>query len=84
MSILQSLLNKQVQLPASTVNVTLLAFAAKRHAAVLGTQQPLLSIDISCSHGTQQQTHYKQGWRSNDGTGRQTDIIQPFHRPCST
>jgi len=32
-----------------------------------------LSIDISCSHGAQQQTRRTLLLRSNDGTGRRTD-----------
>jgi len=48
--------NKQVcvQLPASAINVTLLAFAAERSAAARAAAP--LSIDISHPHGAQQQT----------------------------
>jgi len=41
------------------INVTLPAYAAERCAAkplMLGAWCPQLSIDISCPHGTQQQT----------------------------
>ena len=52
------------QLPTSAVKVTLLAFPAECHAAAylpLGAQRPLLSIDISCRHGGQQQTGHGCG-----------------------
>jgi len=38
----------------------------------LAAGRPPLSIDISCSHGAQQQTRCTQQLRSNDGTDRQT------------
>jgi len=41
---------------------------------------PPLSIDISCSHGAQQQTRRTPLLLSIDGTDRRTD--EPFHRPC--
>jgi len=71
-----------VQLPASAVNATLLAFAAERRAAAHllpsagwpAVQQP---IDISCPAGAQQQTRSSGVRRSNDGTDRQTDRRTP-------
>jgi len=55
--------------------VTLLAFAAERRAAtplLLDAQLLPLSIDISCPHGAQQQTHHTPRLRSNDGTDERT------------
>jgi len=54
----------------------LLAFAVERRAAaplLLGARPPPLSIDISCPHGTQQQTRRTPRLRLNDGTHRPTD-----------
>jgi len=68
----------------------LLAFAVERRAAaplLLGARLPPLSIDISCPHGTQQQTRRTPRLRLNDGTHRPTDgrtDARPLHRPCST
>jgi len=45
----------RVQLPTSAVNATLLAFAGERRAAARAAA-PLLSIDVSCPPGPQQQT----------------------------
>jgi len=49
---------------------------------LLGTRRLPPSIDISCPHGAQQQTHRTPLLWSNDGTNRQTDA-RPFHIPCS-
>jgi len=61
--------------------VTLLAFAAVRRAAapllLSGRRQRLLSIDISCPQGAQQQTRRTLLQRSIDGTDRQTDGRTP-------
>jgi len=72
--------NKSVQPPTSSVNVTLLAFAAKRRAAarvaaplLMGVRRLPLSIDISCPHGAQQQTRRTAQLQSNDGTDGRTD-----------
>jgi len=69
---------------ASSVNVTLPAFAAERRAAA-----PLLSIDISRPHGAQQQTRRTPPLRSNDRTyigrtdGRTPDrCIDPAPHSC--
>jgi len=46
-------------------------FAAERLATaplLLGARQPPMSIDISCWHTAQQQTHRMPHLRSNDGT----------------
>jgi len=51
-----------VQLPASAINVTLLAYVAMRRVA-----SPL-SIDISCRHGAQQQTGRSGVWWANNRT----------------
>ena len=58
-----------------TVNIVLPAFAAEHRAAalmLLGTWFPPLSIDISCPHGAQQQTHCMLLW-SNDETDGHAD-----------
>jgi len=82
-----------VQPHTSAVNMTLPAIAAEHHAAaraaaplLLGAQHLQLSIDISCLHGTQQQTHHMLLLWSTDGTGRWMDgrtdgwmDIRPFH-----
>jgi len=72
--------NKSVfSLVNSAVNVTLPAFAAERRAAVLllGVRRPPLSINISCSHGAQQQSRGTPLLRSNDGTEKRTDGRTP-------
>jgi len=73
--------NKSVfSLVNSAVNVTLPAFAAERRAAVLlllGVRRPPLSINISCSHGAQQQSRGTPLLRSNDGTDKRTDGRTP-------
>jgi len=52
--------------------VTLLVFAAERRAAaLLGAQQPSVSIDTSYPHGAQQQTRRTPQLGSNEGTDRQ-------------
>ena len=56
------------------------AFAAERRVAaplLLGARRPPLSIDTSCPHGAQQQTHRTPLMRSNDGTDRRTDGRTP-------
>jgi len=59
-----------VQLPASAVNVILLAFAAEQRAAtlllLLGAGRLPLSIDISRPNGAQQQTRHTP--QLHDGT----------------
>ena len=77
----------------STLHLLLSAVMRVRAAAplLLGARRPPLSIDISCSHGAQQQTRRTPLLRSNDGTvdGRidaQTDRgtdTGPLYRPCS-
>jgi len=49
-------------------------------SAAVGARRPLLSIDLSCPYGAQQQTHRGCSLQPNDGTDRQTDV-RPFHRP---
>ena len=63
-----------IQLPTSSVNVALPAFAA----AASAVQQ---SIDISCPSGPQQQPRSTLLQRSNK-TYKRTDTV-PLHRPCS-
>jgi len=53
--------------------ITLPAFAAERHAAALGcgtaaAGRPVLSIDIFCVYGAQQQTRRMPLLRLTDGT----------------
>ena len=68
----------------AAVNVPLLAYAADRHAAVrcaaaapllLGARHPLLSIDIICLQGTQQQTRHTLLLWSIDGTDKRMDAL---------
>jgi len=81
------------------VNMALPAFAAECRAAAPGSAPSLLRghsplwIDISCQHGTQQQTRRTPLQRSNDGTDGRTDghclsVVQTdgrstVHKPCS-
>ena len=68
-----------VELSTLAVNMTLLAFAAERLAAapvLLGAQQPLLLINISCWHSTLQQTHCISVQWAYDG---RTDRWTPDH-----
>jgi len=52
--------------------VTLLVFAAERRAAaLLGAQQPSVSIDTSYPHGAQQQT--RRSWGRMRGQTDRTD-----------
>ena len=60
--------------PSSAFNTALRAFAAERRR--------LLSTDISCCRGTQQQTPRRPLLWWVDGTDRRTDT-QPVHKPCS-
>jgi len=57
----------------SAVNMTLPAFAAECRAAAPGcvaaaAGRPALSIDIFCTYGAQQQTHFMLLLRLTDGT----------------
>ena len=67
----------------------LLASAAVCHAVaqlLLSAERPPLSIDISCLHGTRQQTRRSTMRQANDGTDRQTERqtdARQFHRPSS-
>jgi len=69
------MVNKSVfSIAPSAVNTTLPTSAAERRC--------LLSINICCTRGTEQQTCSTPLLLSINGTGRRTDA-QPFHRPCS-
>ena len=63
--------------------MTLLAFAADRRAAVIRIERRprLLSIDIACPRGPQQQQTRRTLQQSMDVTDMQTDARQ-FCRPC--
>jgi len=66
----------RVQPPTSAVNVTLPAFAAAAPCtagAVAAERRRLLSIDISCWLGAEQQTRRRPWLLSIDGTDRRTD-----------
>jgi len=69
-------INKSVfSLVNSAVNKSLPAFAAERCAAA-----PLLSMDVSCLHGSQQQTHHTPLLLLTGETDRQTgDRRTPDH-----
>jgi len=79
--------NKQVcvQPSAAAVNVTLLAFAADRRAAVRRAAVALLplSIDISCPRRAQQQTRRTLLQQWIDGTYRQMNRRTDGHRTVS-
>ena len=70
----------------TAVNMALPAFAAERRAAARGSAPSLLRghsplwIDISCQHGTQQQTRHTPLLRSNDGTDGRTDTAYLSYR----
>ena len=74
-----------VRVPTSAVNVTLLAFAAERHAAAKRLAAVAV-VDICCRHGAQQQTRrtpwVQDGTDGADGqTDRRMDGRTPqFHR----
>ena len=69
------MVNKSVfSIAPSAVNTTLPTSAAERRC--------LLSINICCTRGTEQQTCSTPLLLSINGTGRRTDA-QLFHRPCS-